>query len=82
LRFRRDKPHLGAPISEPAIPAWRPEMKKTDEKRFTLKKITIAHLGSEQLGKVAGGLPRFTGHSICAEQCCETDPNANCPRTF
>ena len=56
-------------------------MKKTsDAQRLVLRKITIANLG--QLTQAAGGLPRFTNQSVCAEQCCASDPNVNCPRTF
>jgi hypothetical protein len=60
-------------------------MKKMEEKRLVLRKITVANLTAETLAGVMGGMQpvvRYTQHSICADQCCASDPNANCPRTF
>lgn len=58
-------------------------MKKT-QKRLALRKITIADVSPNQLGQVGGGMQKtpWTTHSVCAEQSCETDRTANCPRTF
>ena len=59
--------------------------KTTTEKRLVLRKITVATLTTENLAGVVGGMMgvvRYTQHSICADQCCGSDPNANCPRTF
>jgi hypothetical protein len=55
-------------------------MKKTSSKKLGLSKITVANLSTTQLENVAGGqFPvDFTLRSVCAEQCCGSDINAQC----
>jgi len=55
---------------------------KKQNPRLALRKIKIADLTQQQLGQVAGGILPWTKHSVCADQSCETDRTANCPRTF
>jgi hypothetical protein len=50
--------------------------------RLTLRKITVADVSPDQLAQVGGGILPWTRHSVCAEQSCETDRTANCPRTM
>jgi hypothetical protein len=48
--------------------------KDSSNKRLTLKKLTIAPLSSDALGKAGGGQrPNTEGPSACMRQCCETD---------
>ncbi len=55
---------------------------KKQTARLVLNKITIKDLSHHQLGAVVGGALPWTRHSVCAEQSCETDRTANCPRTM
>ncbi len=55
---------------------------KKQTSRLVLNKITIKDLTHQQLGAVAGGALPWTKHSVCAEQSCESDRTANCPKTF
>jgi hypothetical protein len=54
-------------------------MKKTPAKKLSLGKITIASLSKANQKSIKGGLPRdFTKVSVCADQCCGSDINAQC----
>ena len=57
-------------------------MKKNDSKRISLSRTSIRPLATTNLEEVAAGALPWTKHSICADQCCETDRLQNCPRTF
>jgi len=50
-------------------------------KKLSLNRTTIATLTAADLKAVQGGLPPQNGghtHSVCADQCCDTDQFTNC----